>query len=955
VKWTRAGLSAVAAIALLSCVDADHRRIGTNLDDRARWYHDQGRYAEAESLYERSLAIRERAFGPSHPETAAVLDDLAGVLQDEGRYTEAEPLYQRALMVRERSFGPGDPKTAATLDNLAALYRNQGRYAEAEPLFQRALMVRERSFGPDHPKTAATLDNLAQLYRNQGRYGEAKALFQHALAIRERAFGPDDPETASTVDNLAALLQDQGRYFEAEPLFQRALRVRESALGPDHPKTVATLDNLAELYLQNGRYPDAELLLQRALAAREAVLGPDHPKTAATLDDLAELYHIQGRYDQAERLFQRALAIRERDFGPDHLAVAGTLDNIAALRHDQGRYAQAEPLYERALAVRQRAFGSDHPQTASTLDNIAALYYDQGRFEDALVAIRRATAIHRARAASGVGRISGATLREQQSVRGTFEKHVRIAAALAAREPGRRPELTAEAFEVAQLAKASTTGVALARMAARFATGDDALATAIRARQDTLERWRWADRALIEAASRPPAERQDGAESRLRAQRDELDRQFLELDTRLRRAFPEYAELESPLPVPLAAVQRLLGADEALVLYLVSNSTTVVWAVRSDRAAMRSIPGGHDLLAKEVRQLRAGVEPRSASLFDLPRFDVDLARTLYDQLLAPIAPLLEDAHHLLLVADGPLESLPFHLLVTAEPAVPLKKIADYRKVPWLARTYATTTLPAVSSLRALRRFAGAAHAPEPFLGVGDPMLDADPGATRSVTAAGLITASGLADTQRLRAIPALPETAGELLAMADTLKAGRDSLVLQDRATERAVKAAALDRYRVLAFATHGLVAGDLNNLAEPALVLTPPEVPTKEDDGLLTASEVARLKLDADWVILSACNTAAPDGTPGAEGLSGLAKAFLYAGSRALLVSHWPVNSHAAVVLTTGAISALAADPGIGRAEALRRSMVAMLSDPAPTYFAHPLFWAPFVVVGEGGPEADQ
>lgn len=132
--------------------------------------------------------------------------------------------------------------------------------------------------------------------------------------------------------------------------------------------------------------------------------------------------------------------------------------------------------------------------------------------------------------------------------------------------------------------------------------------------------------------------------------------------------------------------------------------------------------------------------------------------------------------------------------------------------------------------------------------------------------------------------------------------------------------------------------------------MLTPPDVATPQDDGLLTASEVARLRLDAGWVILSACNTAAPDGTPGAEGLSGLAKAFLYAGSRALLVSHWPVQSIATVTLTTGAIRALAEDAGIGRAEALRRAMMAMLADPAPGYFAHPLFWAPFVVVGEGG-----
>ena len=201
----------------------------------------------------------------------------------------------------------------------------------------------------------------------------------------------------------------------------------------------------------------------------------------------------------------------------------------------------------------------------------------------------------------------------------------------------------------------------------------------------------------------------------------------------------------------------------------------------------------------------------------------------------------------------------------------------------------------------------------------------------------------------VRELRSLPESAGELRSLARTLGAGEAALILGTEATETRIKSAALDDYKVLAFATHGLVAGDLEGLAEPALVLTPPEVGSEADDGLLTASEVALLKLDAEWVILSACNTAGADGTPGAEGLSGLAKAFFYAGSRALLVSHWPVVSDAAVAITTRML-AEARKPGVGRAEAHRRAMLALIADKDRPYFAHPLFWAPFVVVGEGG-----
>jgi CHAT domain-containing protein len=148
-----------------------------------------------------------------------------------------------------------------------------------------------------------------------------------------------------------------------------------------------------------------------------------------------------------------------------------------------------------------------------------------------------------------------------------------------------------------------------------------------------------------------------------------------------------------------------------------------------------------------------------------------------------------------------------------------------------------------------------------------------------------------------------------LQAEAQALGAPPSSVYLRKDATVTKVKSLDLSDVRVVAFATHGLVAGDLPALAEPAVALTPPAEPTKEDDGLLRASDVPQLKLNADWVVLSACNTAAADGTPGAEGLSGLAKAFFHAGARSLLVSHWPVDSVATVKLTTSAFRALEND----------------------------------------------
>jgi CHAT domain-containing protein len=208
----------------------------------------------------------------------------------------------------------------------------------------------------------------------------------------------------------------------------------------------------------------------------------------------------------------------------------------------------------------------------------------------------------------------------------------------------------------------------------------------------------------------------------------------------------------------------------------------------------------------------------------------------------------------------------------------------------------------------------------------------------------------LADLVKVRAAPALPETAGELCDVGRSAGASSGDIYLGRRAAEQSIKALSqsgmLAKYKVLHFATHGTLAGELKGSNEPGLILSPPETATAKDDGYLSASEIGGLKLDADWVILSACNTAGGE-TKNAEALSGLAKAFFYAGARSLLVSQWYVNSQATVTLITKAFDELKRDPKIGRAGALRQAMLSLIKSGERTW--HPAYWAPFVVVGEG------
>lgn len=367
--------------------------------------------------------------------------------------------------------------------------------------------------------------------------------------------------------------------------------------------------------------------------------------------------------------------------------------------------------------------------------------------------------------------------------------------------------------------------------------------------------------------------------------------------------------------------QSLIGADEALVTYLVGDKETYLWVVRRDRTEFYEIELTGSELKSAVKELRRGLETTGVrGLGDVLRrpFNLTKAYKLYQKILAPAEQLLEGVRHVMVVPDGALQSLPLGVLVTEKPQGAFTDFSGYRQVPWLAKKYALSVLPSVSSLKALRVFAKAGAAKQPFVGFGDPVLGGDVGSRKGVELASLFSRGSVVDVEQLRRMRRLPGTADELKAIAKSLNASKGSVYLGPRATESRVKKTNLSDVRVLAFSTHAIVAGKLKGVAEPGLVLTPPARGTKDDDGYLTASEVAQLKLNADWVILSACNTATSDGTPGAEGLSGLARAFFYAGSRALLVSHWSVESSSATALTTRMFKE-AKDKMVGRAGVVR------------------------------------
>jgi TPR repeat protein/CHAT domain-containing protein len=979
-----------------------------DLNRKALALEGQGHYAGVEPLYRQALAIREKTLGPDHLDVAVSLNNLAALYEDLGRYAEAEPFYQRALAIREKALGPDHPDVAVSLNNLAHLDTTQGRYAEAEPLVKRALVILEKAFGPDDPHVGLVINNLANLYDHRYRYAEAEPLYLRALAIQEQALGPDHPDVAMSLSNLAGLDVNNSRYAEAESRYQRALAIRRKAFGPDHPDVAVSLSNLGALYWNQGRYAEAESYDREALAIKTRALGPDHPDVAISLENLSVLYDSQHRYAEAGPLKMRALEIKEKALGPDHPDVASYLSDMALFYGKQGRTREALERIRRASRIyrdrmmtpgRRQESGTESERIgrfkgtfhihlgllADRLSQEPSLRQDLTSESFEIGQLYRDGPVGAALAQMAVRYAAGndtlaAVVREQQDTAQAFEKadadlvamltkppleyHPEAGAALRARAGALKDKLDGLSQRLAQdfpryAELAVPRPVPLDQVQGLLKPGEALVALAA----NDVDAMVWLVRPdgssfrHVTFDHAPAVIGKVTAGGAAEAVGIKAGDVILAIDGRTVSRFEDLRQIIGANPGrPLALTISRGGTQQTLTATPQASNVT-------DGAGAAKVVG---LLGIERRSLLDRVETLLATLSPeqnptLGRaFPVAEAYALYQDLLGPESERLADVKTLFVVADGPLESLPFSVLVTGPPAAGKP---DYQKVAWLARGWAPVSLPTVSSLRALRTLASnASPAAEPFIGFGNPdfggQSTGERGAGNAATGAPepvVLTGGLLADPDRLRQnLEPLPGTADELKAIAGLLGAGSDSVILGAKASVSTVEATNLAAYRVVDFATHALVANDLEKLhlqgPEPAIALSVPAMATPEDDGLLRASRVAQLKLNADWVVLSACNSAAPDGTPNASSLSGLAKAFFYAGARAVVVSYWSVVSDTTVPLITGLFREWRAHPELGRAEALRRSMMAFLDHPPIPRYAHPMVWAPFVVAGEGG-----
>jgi CHAT domain-containing protein len=845
-----------------------------------------------------------------------------------------------------------------SLVNLAAGHTNllKGDYPEAEKILRRAIQVYDKEIVSGGSNDLLSLSGrTVQQTRYLGR------------------------TYCSRILSLAVLRQ--GRHVEAEVIARDTVLKQARVFGRYSGQTLEGLRALSEIVTEQGRFEDAEKLVRASIDIYDRIgVKPNSVTLGITRRTLADIYVGQARWQEAQKVYD-ALA---RDLAGRLVGLAQIFDAnlnwaIPLVRLNRG--AEAVRRLEKFHATFVKRVGENHYAAAEARGMLASALAATGQTRQALDAFTKAVPalLSRDNLSEGEGASTSGRLMRLRFILDSYIGVLRNIAASGGKLPDGK-DAVKEAFRIANAARGGTVKEALASSAARAASGDPELADLARREQNTMQKI-GALNGVLRTAGGGDAKAREALIIRIRT----LQAARSALMEEITRRFPNYADLIDPKPATIAEVRKTLRSGEALLSTYSTAERTYVWAVPyRGEVAFAAVDMGRDELAETVEWLRVALEPNATTLGDIPDLDLGVAHALYKKLLEPVKSGWWDAKSLLVVAHGALGYLPLSLLPTGPAKLGPEKgalFANYRDVPWLVRTHTVTMLPSVASLKTLRGLPPGDAKRKAFVGFGDPYFSraqaeaaarktAKPVQVASLAGRGLQSrglpvrlraapATQALDSAELARLPRLPDTADEIRSIAVALKADlTQDVFLGERANEGAVKTLDLSGYKVLAFATHGLVPGDLNGLVQPALALSAPEVAGGKDDGLLTMGEILGLRLNADWVVLSACNTGSGQGA-GAEAVSGLGRAFFYAGTRALLVSNWPVETTSATALTTDLFRRQAGDASLGRAEARRQAMLAMIDGPGyvdpksgKTVFsyAHPIFWAPFTLIGDGG-----
>jgi CHAT domain-containing protein len=796
-------------------------------------------------------------------------------------------LMERALRLKE---------TPATYKGLVKLYARVGDLESAQRVAAKGIsfcnLVKYKKGWGNWPVIDA--DGMqALVLEAEGKFAEAEPHYRQILrnwlpSMRQQYPLPHIVAKIYLTRNL----KNQDRLVEAEVEARDTLRAMD-AIDRESEIFGHEVSELGIILLRQGRLQDSEKLIRACLRTLEAAnVSIDSYVMADAIMRLGEVLTAGQKFDGAMQQFDRARSgMQQNQYLYENSLARNPALMLALLR--TGRIEEARERISAVHAQNSRLLGPKHYLTVEALGFRGMVHALQKNDKAALQDFSEALPIL-------IETRSGETFSydRKMRLRIILESYLDLLAKVQGSQLEKEAGIdgTAEGFKLANVLSGSTLRGAISASTARAAVTSENLKDLVRQEQDAQKQLKLMETALTDNLAVPHDQQLSEVIKELKTQIDTLTRARQVLADEINTRFPKYADLTHPRPVSISRLQKHLRLGEVFICIYTADVYSYVWAVAPQgEAVFATVPLGRNRLAQIVADLRKALDPKPITLGDIPEFDTSLAYELYQQLLEPVKKGWQSAKDLLIVAHGPLGQLPFALLPTAPVrlAEEQKLFSQYRQVPWLIRKASITRLPSAATFVNLRSVAAGDPMRKAFAGFGDPIFNPQQltAAHKEKAKPAMVAASqpgqihvrgirisnlGTLDNDKivsctLDKLNRLPDTSAEIKHIAAALGADPiNDIFLGQEASEKQVKSMDLSDRKVIAFATHALVPGDLDGLNQPALALSAPSIAGNNEDGLLTMAEILRLKLNADWVVLSACNTGAAEGK-GAEAISGL------------------------------------------------------------------------------------
>jgi len=905
-------------------------------EEWAKTLESQTKWADAEKYYLKALAQWQK-LGTETMSLAFSLCNLGQVSWKAGDLSGAEEYYRRALTIQEK-LAPNSLYVISSLNSLGAISDQKGDTANAEEYFRQGLAIARGKLFSGRDYSAAFLINLGTIAHARGDLLHAEELDRQALAINEK-LAPGTHSFAIVLGNLGRIARDRGDLDKAEHYHKEALAILEK-LAPNSLWVANALGNLGDIALDHGDLANAEKYQRQAMAIRER-LAPG-PGTAASLSHLAKIAYTRGDYTQAEAYYQQTRAIYEA-MAPESSRMAYVINRLGDVAYRQGELEKAEQYYRSALAMQEKLLleSKEHAGTLAALARImrqkqqsaaAAQYYEQ-----ALHVLESETA-----------RLGGSE-EDRSRFRARYSDYYTEYAELLITE--KQPEL---AFKVLERLRARTLLEMLTEGRIDIHQGvDAALAEKERSVRDSI-------RAKLNRRERlVDGQHTEEQIATLDAQTAQLLAQLDDVQAQIKKTSPDYAALTQPQPLSVKLVQsELLDADTTLLEYSLGEKRSYVFAVTAESLAVYPLPARASIerAAQQVYDLLTAESHQNASQANATQPQYSLAAARLSQMaLGPLVGKLKK--RLLVVSDGRLQSIPFAALpVPGSPSLPL--IVHHEIV----------NLPSASILVVLRQEeARRKQAPRILAVLADPVFDKNDIRVKSTPASQVKgsdqdiqrgaeedTQASIAADSLTRSItdlaltvkgtvyfPRLQHSRQEAMGILAVTLPGQGMQALDFKASRATAMSPVLSQYRIVHFATHGLLDNKHPELS--GLVFSLVDETGKPQNGFLRLQDIYNLNLPAELVVLSACETGLGKNIQG-EGIIGLTRGFMYAGSARVVASLWKIDDLATAELMAEFYRAME-QKGMRPAAALRAAQIHMWKQPRWTF---PYYWAAFQIHGE-------